>query len=218
MIQTDTNTETTENPQRKAGAIRGNQYALRHGLFAKQDLIEGEDTNEYMEFIARVLNEEQVIGAVETQLAARIGGLLWRMGRVSRLEAEVWDRIFKIEERVHQLNLLAHYDARLGRELARTRVELEKTKALRTQRPVESVPVGPLTERATVYREDDPRTPITLIIERDDGGKSIICNGNLKEVGPDGTIEYDGLVVDAPGGYNEKMKAAEAAEKERERQ
>lgn len=191
---------TNENPQRKPGATKGNQYALRHGLFARQDLIEGEDTNEYMEFIARVLNEEQVIGAVETQLAARIGGLLWRMGRVSRLEAEVWDRIFKIEERVQQLNLLAHYDARLGRELARTRAELEKTKALRTQRPVEAVPVGPLTERETVYREKDPRTPVTLIFEHGNGGKSIMSNGNLKEVGPDGTVDYEGPIMDAPKG------------------
>lgn len=140
---------TTEtNTQRRAGATQGNQYALRHGLFAREDVLEGEDHNEYIRLTARVMNEERVLGAIEGQLATRMVGLIWRLGRVGRLEARVWEESPNADEMVRRLERLSLYESRLSRELERVRKELKSVKADRPNRNVEAVQYGPPPERS----------------------------------------------------------------------
>jgi hypothetical protein len=142
MSSNDTDT------QRRPGATQGNHYALRHGLFAKEDVLEGESHSEYMQLTARVMNEERVIGAVEGQLAARMAGLIWRLGRIARIEAKVWSLDMNTDATLHRLERLALYEGRLSRELERVRKELKAVQADRHNRKVETVQYGPPPERS----------------------------------------------------------------------
>jgi hypothetical protein len=141
------NTHEKETTRPRPGATQGNLYALRHGLFAKEDVIEGESHSEYMQLTARVMNEEHVVGAVEGQLATRMAGLIWRLGRVGRIEARVWEESPDTDEMVRRLERLALYESRLSRELERVRKELKAVQADRHNRNVEPVQYGPPPER-----------------------------------------------------------------------
>lgn len=63
--------------------------ATRHGLLSSAPVMAGEDAEEYAEFCAQMQNDLKPVGILETQLAQRMAGALWRLRRLSHIEAGI---------------------------------------------------------------------------------------------------------------------------------
>ena len=80
-------------PKSAAGRARSSQNALKHGLRARrQVLLADEDAAEYRAFQAAGRAELAPVGALQSELAARIVTTAWRARRADRLEAALLGR------------------------------------------------------------------------------------------------------------------------------
>ena len=80
-------------PKTAAGLARSSGNALKHGLRARrQVLLADEDAAEYRAFQAAARAEVAPIGALQSELAARIVTTAWRARRADRLEAALLGR------------------------------------------------------------------------------------------------------------------------------
>jgi hypothetical protein len=69
------------------------QNAVRHGLWAKEFVVKGEDPGEFEFYRDQMLAELAPAGLLEEMLAQRIVGLSWRLRRAERLQAAAFDTI-----------------------------------------------------------------------------------------------------------------------------
>ena len=65
--------------------------ALTHGLLSRQTLLKGEDETVFVQVREQLLAELQPEGELETYLAGRVIGGIWRMNRVVRIEAGLFN-------------------------------------------------------------------------------------------------------------------------------
>ncbi|MCH8843761.1 MAG: hypothetical protein IID61_12425 [SAR324 cluster bacterium] len=85
------------NALRSTGATsaRGKRHsarnALTHGLLSRQTLLKGEDETVFVQVREQLLAELQPEGELETYLAGRVIGGIWRMNRVVRIEAGLFN-------------------------------------------------------------------------------------------------------------------------------
>jgi hypothetical protein len=133
---------------KKPGAPQRNVNALRHGLFAKSDLIEGESVEEYQRYVEAILEDERPNGAMELIIVQRIAGLCWRMERIPHLEAAAFACGIRDEEDFdaiqEKLDRVALYQSRLSRDVWRMRQELKMVREDRRQRALEKDPPQPV--------------------------------------------------------------------------
>ena len=80
------NAQKSTGPRTAAGKERASQNALRHGLLAREAVIQGEDPEEFELYREGMLEDLAPAGAVEAMLAERIVGLSWRLRRAERLQ------------------------------------------------------------------------------------------------------------------------------------
>jgi hypothetical protein len=73
------------------------QNALKHGLLARQDVIAGEDPQEFELCRDRLLGELAPVGDMETLLAQRIVSLAWRLKRAQRFQDQLFDYLLAKE-------------------------------------------------------------------------------------------------------------------------
>ena len=64
--------------------------ALKHGLRAKEVVIQGEDPDEFKAFSEALYEQIGPEGALERHLADRVASCLWRLRRADKLEAAVF--------------------------------------------------------------------------------------------------------------------------------
>ena len=83
------NARSSRGPKTDAGKAIAAKNALQHGLLSQEAILPGESASDYAEFAERLYAELQPIGEFESALVGRIGGLLWRLRRVGRLEAGI---------------------------------------------------------------------------------------------------------------------------------
>jgi hypothetical protein len=81
------NARSSHGPKTDAGKAIASKNALQHGLLSQEVILPGESPSDYAEFAQRLHVELKPIGELESALVGRIGGLLWRLKRVGRLEA-----------------------------------------------------------------------------------------------------------------------------------
>lgn len=74
-------------PQTDAGKAVVRLNATRHGLLSSAPVIAGEDADEYTAFCEQMQGDLNPVGILETQLAQRMAGALWRLRRLSHIEA-----------------------------------------------------------------------------------------------------------------------------------
>ena len=80
-------------PKTAAGLARSSRNALKHGLRARRHiLLADEDAAEYRAFQAAGQAELAPVGALQSELAARIVTTAWRARRADRLEAALLGR------------------------------------------------------------------------------------------------------------------------------
>ena len=80
------NAQKSTGPRTAAGKERASQNALKHGLLAREAVIQGEDPEEFELFREGMLEELTPVGVVEEMLAQRVVGLSWRLRRAERLQ------------------------------------------------------------------------------------------------------------------------------------
>jgi hypothetical protein len=80
------NAQKSTGPRTAAGKERASRNAIRHGLLAREAVIQGEDPEEFELYREGMLQELVPAGAVEAMLAERVVGLSWRLRRAERLQ------------------------------------------------------------------------------------------------------------------------------------
>jgi hypothetical protein len=94
------NAAKSTGPKTTVGKAIVAQNAIKHGLFARQDVIAEEDPQQYQEHRQGLLEEMAPAGRVETILAERIVSLTWRLKRAETLANELFD--YLLAEEVEQ--------------------------------------------------------------------------------------------------------------------
>ncbi|HNS19499.1 MAG TPA: hypothetical protein PKH24_03325 [Sedimentisphaerales bacterium] len=80
------NAQKSTGPRTPEGKERASQNAIKHGLLAREAVIQGEDPQEFALYREEMLQELSPAGAVEAMLAERVVGLSWRLRRAERLQ------------------------------------------------------------------------------------------------------------------------------------
>jgi len=78
-------------PKTTVGKAIVAQNAIKHGLFARQDVIAEEEPQQYQDHRQGLLAEMSPANQMETFLAERIVSLTWRLQRAERLQNELYD-------------------------------------------------------------------------------------------------------------------------------
>ena len=87
------NAKKSTGPRTPQGKSHSRWNALKHGAFAKQRLIDGEDEKTYQQLSARVFAETTPKTAIERMLVDQIVGDLWRLRRVEQAERAYFEQI-----------------------------------------------------------------------------------------------------------------------------
>ena len=80
------NAQKSTGPRTAAGKERASRNALKHGLLAREAVIQGEDPEEFELYREQMLESLAPAGPVEAMLAERVVGLSWRLRRAERLQ------------------------------------------------------------------------------------------------------------------------------------
>ena len=91
------NAAKSTGPKTTQGKAIVAQNAIKHGLLARQNVIMGEDQQEFDLHRGEFLDELAPAGTMETFLAERIVSLTWRLRRAERLQNEVFDSLLAQE-------------------------------------------------------------------------------------------------------------------------
>ncbi|HUT45549.1 MAG TPA: hypothetical protein VMX36_04655, partial [Sedimentisphaerales bacterium] len=80
------NAQKSTGPQTAQGKAVVSQNAVKHGLFAAEAVIKGENPADYEAYHDQFLAELYPVGMVETMLAERFISLTWRLRRAERMQ------------------------------------------------------------------------------------------------------------------------------------
>ena len=83
------NAQKSTGPKTDEGKAAVSKNAVKHGLFAEEAVITGENPADYEAYLDNFLTELEPVGAVETMLAERAVSLAWRLKRAERMQNEV---------------------------------------------------------------------------------------------------------------------------------
>ena len=86
------NSHKSTGPQTAEGKAAVSHNAVKHGLFAHEAVIRGEDRGQFDLHREAFLAELRPVGAVESMLAERIVSLSWRLRRAERMQNEAIDQ------------------------------------------------------------------------------------------------------------------------------
>jgi hypothetical protein len=85
------NAEKSTGPKTAEGKRAVSQNAVKHGLFAHEATIHGEDRGDFDLFREAFLADLRPAGVMESMLAERIVSLSWRLRRAERMESQAID-------------------------------------------------------------------------------------------------------------------------------
>jgi hypothetical protein len=91
------NAQKSTGPRTDEGKARVAQNAVKHGLLAQEAVIRGEDPADFEAHRQAILAELAPVGAIESMLAERVVGLLWRLRRAERLQNEAFKSLYLTE-------------------------------------------------------------------------------------------------------------------------
>ncbi len=85
------NAQKSTGPKTAEGRAAVAQNAVKHGLFAQQNVVNCEKVSDFDEFCTALFAGLAPVGAVEMMMADRIVSLSWRLKRVERMHSEAID-------------------------------------------------------------------------------------------------------------------------------
>lgn len=141
-------------PTSDTGKAAASYNALKHGLYARDVVLPGEDRAEYDAMLAELTDEFAPKGRYEITLVRRLADIWWRLGRASAVEAGLlsptWEgppcagpqsdggplvHAFRISlDELETLDTLGRQEARLERAFHHVALMLERRQALRRRR------------------------------------------------------------------------------------
>jgi hypothetical protein len=92
------NAQKSTGPKSVEGKAISAKNAVKHGLFAVETVIKGENREDFELFRQKLLDEFAPNGAVETMLAERIISIGWRLKRIVRIQDQVFDVMIEKDE------------------------------------------------------------------------------------------------------------------------
>jgi len=92
------NAQKSTGPQTPEGKAAVSQNAVKHGLFAMQDVLSVENQGEFDLLREQLLAELAPVGVVESLFAQRAVSLAWRLKRAERMQNETIEKL--IENRI----------------------------------------------------------------------------------------------------------------------
>ncbi len=93
------NAQSSTGPKTDEGKATASQNAVKHGFFAKNDVISGEDLVAYEAHRQDVYNEYAPLGPTESVLTQRIASLTWRLMRADRLQTTVINTLVAAQQK-----------------------------------------------------------------------------------------------------------------------
>jgi hypothetical protein len=85
------NAKKSTGPKTDKGKAAVSKNAVKHGLFAKEAVITGENAADYEAYRDEFLAEMKPVGAIETMLAERFVSLAWRLMRAQRMQNQAFE-------------------------------------------------------------------------------------------------------------------------------
>jgi hypothetical protein len=104
--------------------LRSSLNALRHGLTARNPLLNSEDQAAYQDHCRNFFAEYQPANATESQLVQEIADTSWRLNRIPLLESSAFAEIPNPESLIAHLGMLSLQSSRLARQIQRTLTQL----------------------------------------------------------------------------------------------
>jgi len=89
------NAEKSTGPRTPEGKAKVAQNAVRHGLFARAAVLQGEDPQEFAEYREQLLEELYPDGTLEQVLAERVVSLSWRLQRAARSQNAAFEALYE---------------------------------------------------------------------------------------------------------------------------
>ncbi len=94
-----TNAQSSTGPKTDEGKATSSQNAVKHGFFAKNDVISGEDLAFYEAHRQKIYDEFAPMTTTESVLTQRIASLTWRLMRADRLQTTVINTLVIAQKR-----------------------------------------------------------------------------------------------------------------------
>jgi len=91
------NAQKSTGPRTAQGKAAVSKNAVKHGLFATDTVIEGENQADYDEYLENFLAELEPDGMIETMMAERFVSLTWRLKRAERMHNQAIDKMIEYE-------------------------------------------------------------------------------------------------------------------------
>ena len=85
------NSQKSTGPRSPEGKAIVSKNAVKHGLFASENVIKGENQDDFDLYRDEMLGKLAPVGAVESMLAERIVSLSWRLIRAGRMQNQAID-------------------------------------------------------------------------------------------------------------------------------
>ncbi len=97
-----TNAQSSTGPKTDEGKATSSQNAVKHGFFARNDVISGEDPAAYEQHRADIYAEYAPLTTTESVLTQRIASLAWRLMRADRLQTTTINTLVAAQQRATQ--------------------------------------------------------------------------------------------------------------------
>ena len=108
------NAQKSTGPRTDEGKAAVSQNAVKHGLFAAEAVITGENPADYELYHDKYLAELLPVGMVESMLAERIVSLAWRLRRAERMQNQTIE--YMIERHVTDPSAISHREFHINNE------------------------------------------------------------------------------------------------------
>ncbi len=96
------NAKKSTGPRTAEGKAAASKNAVKHGFFARDDVVRDEKQEDFDLYREEMLAEMGPVGVMETTLAERIVNLAWRLRRAEKMQ----DQALKMQMRSDMLNLV----------------------------------------------------------------------------------------------------------------
>ena len=85
------NAQKSTGPKTPGGKAVSSKNAIRHGLLARDVILKDEDPQAFEAMQTALVEELSPLGEIERQLVDRIVSALWRLRRLGRVEADIFE-------------------------------------------------------------------------------------------------------------------------------
>ena len=172
------NAQRSRGPNTEEGKTVSSKNSLKHGLLSRDVVLPDEDAKAFAQLANRLGDALDPVGELELVLADRIIGLVWRLGRLGKIEAGILtdpdfvsgtvptlgDAFMRDSANANALSKLSRYETSMERSLYKALHELQRLQAARQGKDV----LVPLAVDIDVSGVDPQSSRSTALEQRSD--------------------------------------------------